>query len=234
MNQERQTIKKLAEELAAKTYGTEIPKGLCFSICFPLSILFDLFQIRHKISSGKSPKNGRYVDHFWITLLDNENTIVDPTIRQFDPVNKKIIDNLEIESYVGRVDRVYIGKREQNPISEKFEPDGLELKDWFENSYGSWTGPIIGGPYRRTLPEFYEDWTNLINVKAASVLYNYITERPLVSQFMMKKKCLCYFKPIFYFLKHKSQTDRPYIDALLKTQTKDFESLLNRALTSVN
>jgi hypothetical protein len=233
LNQERQTIKKLAEELTALTYGEEIPKGLCFSICFPLSILYDLFQIKHKITSGKSPKNDRYIDHFWITLLDNEDTIVDPTIRQFDPAHQQ--KDLEIENYIGRLDRVYIGHRDQNPVTEKFIQDGLELDDWFEGSYGSWTAPIINDdPYRRTLPKYYEDWTNLMNVKAASLLYYYIIKNASADQFMMNKKCVYYFDPIFCFLKRKCQADQPYLDKLLKTQSKNFAHLLNRALTQVD
>jgi hypothetical protein len=93
-------IKELVNEFTSQTFGTEIPEGLCFSTCFPISILLYIKQIKNTISCSEVPKNNSTLTHVWLTL-DNEDTILDPTIRQFDP-------NME---------STYIGKLSENEIT---------------------------------------------------------------------------------------------------------------------
>ena len=76
-------IKEIAEDFVFKTYNNEIPDGYCFSLCYPLSILFSLMEIEHEITIGKSRKNNIEVSHFWITF-DNNGIILDPAIKQFN------------------------------------------------------------------------------------------------------------------------------------------------------
>jgi len=206
-------IKKLAEDFTSQTYGTEIPDWLCFSTCFPLSILLNIFNIKHDIRSGKSPKNGQIVDHIWLTL-DNEGTILDPTIRQFD------------ES----MDSVYLGKLTENTVTRKYIPDNTKFIDWFESSYHSWTAPLVNEQYRTQRPVGFEERTNLFNVKAACILYGHIEEAMLLEEFLKAKKCQHYFLPIFKFLRHKFEADSRFIASLKKSMPGNFESFLERAL----
>ena len=76
-------IKEIAEDFVFQTYNNEIPDGYCFSLCYPLSILFSLMEIEHEITIGKSRKNNIEVSHFWITF-DNNGIILDPAIKQFN------------------------------------------------------------------------------------------------------------------------------------------------------
>jgi len=76
-------IKEITEDFVFQTYKNEIPDGYCFSLCFPLSVLFSLMGIEHELTFGKAKKNNIEVSHFWITF-DINGFIVDPTIKQFN------------------------------------------------------------------------------------------------------------------------------------------------------
>lgn len=60
---------------------SDCPKGKCFTTCYPLSIFLKRNKIPTLFFQGyyKTQENV----HYWLTLQDSE-TIIDPTIRQFD------------------------------------------------------------------------------------------------------------------------------------------------------
>lgn len=210
------TLKDMINEFTSQTFGTEIPNGLCFSTCFPISILLDIKQIENSISCGDAPKNNTTVTHVWLTL-DNEGTILDPTIRQFDP-------NME---------STYIGKLTENELTKKYVPEKRTFNEWFYYSYGVWAEPLVDKqPRTFQRPSGFEDKMNLLNLKTATILYGHIEKMLSKDQFIQTKKCNLYFSPIFKFLKDKSNTDKKFIDALTAWMPKDFQLLLSKALNN--
>jgi len=76
-------IKEIAEDFVSQTYKNDIPDGYCFSLCYPLSVLFTLMDIEHEITFGKAKQKHIELSHFWISL-DGNGTILDTTIKQFN------------------------------------------------------------------------------------------------------------------------------------------------------
>jgi hypothetical protein len=70
----------IATKFTKKTLGSENPKGLCFTICYPLHLHLNLNGFKNSMKAGVVDYN---LSHFWISL-DTENTMIDPTARQFD------------------------------------------------------------------------------------------------------------------------------------------------------
>lgn len=210
MEQNKDTIKKLAEEFTSLTFGNDIPYNFCFLTCFPLSILFDFRKINHTISCGDYSLNSKNTPHVWLTL-DNEGIILDPTIRQFD---------MSLES-------VYIGK-----LTENYVPVAGTFKEWFDNSYQTWTAPLLNTLPRTPRTEGFEEITNLQNIKTASILYKYLGALGNSDEFIKNSKCKFYFTPIFKFLQDKINSDNSYINMLHSSMPKDFEILLSKALSS--
>lgn len=208
-------IKDWVNEFISQTFGSEIPDWLCFSTCFPISILLDINQIKNTISCGVVPKNNSTVTHFWLTL-DNDGTILDPTIRQFDP-------NME---------STYIGKLTENEVTKMYVPEKRTFEEWFDSSYVVWTEPLIDKKPRtfQRQPGF-EDKLNILNIKTATVLYSFISKMEANNQIMSSFKCQLYYSPIFKFLKDKSETDKYFIIKLKDEMPKDFNLLLSIALS---
>lgn len=205
------TIKKIAEEFTSRTFGTEIPHNLCFSTCFPLSILLDSKQLKNSLTCGDYGA----IRHFWLTL-DSEGTILDPTIRQF---NKKI-------------GPVYIGKLTENTTTEKFIPIKASINEWFKPQYSIWAEPLIDKQPRtcNDRPEGFEERMNLMNIRTATVLNNYIETMPLKSEIIKTNKYKYYFSPIFKFLKDKSNADENFINSMQILMPKNFNLLVSNAL----
>ena len=211
-----QIIKNLAEEFTSQTFGTEIPEGYCFLTCFPFSILLDIKNIKHSIICGTTSKNDSLVAHIWL-YVNQEGTIIDPTIRQFDHT----------------MEAVYVGKLEENEITKQFKPGQDSFNEWFPNAYEIWTEPLVDkNPRTFTRPAGFEDKMNLINIRTASVLYSHIDIMPLKEEFMQENKCNNYFSPIFKFLREKSSTDKAFVDQLSKSMPYGFDALLLRALNT--
>ncbi len=208
------TLKDMINEFTSQTFGTEIPNGLCFSTCFPISILLDIKQIKNAISCGDAPKNNTTVTHVWLTL-DNEGTILDPTIRQFDST----------------MESIYIGKLEENKVTKKYIPINASYQEWFVTTYNNWAEPLIGKQPRTSREPGFENKMNLINIKTATVLYSYISKMETKNQIMSSFKCYRYFSPIFKFLKDKSETDNKFILNLKDEMPKNFNLLLSIALS---
>lgn len=203
-------IKQLVEDFTSKTFGAEIPTGLCFSTCFPLSILLDIHQIKNRICCGDYPLNAGLVTHVWLEI-DDEGTILDPTIRQFDAT----------------MEATYIGKLSDNTVTSKYLSDKRTFQQWFKSSYDVWTEPLIDKrPRIYERPVGFEERMNLFNVKSASVLYNYIDKIPQKELFMQRNKSKDYFYPIIKFLREKSNADENFLDSVSKLMPEEFNLLL--------
>jgi hypothetical protein len=111
-------ISNLAEDFRVKTLNNASPKEMCFTISYPLSL--------HLINNGieNSMTCGKFIDgrsHYWLTLIDEEKTIIDPTITQFDVYKDK--------------SEVFIGKK-----PEEFT---VTTGEWFNESYKKWSTPLL-------------------------------------------------------------------------------------------
>jgi hypothetical protein len=213
MQMDRDRIKEMVNEFTSQTFGAEIPEGLCFSTCFPISILLDMNQINNSISCGEAPNNNIIVNHCWLTL-DDEETILDPTIRQFD----------------SNIESTYIGKLIANEVTKKYVPVKTSYQEWFDTAYNIWAEPFIDKQPRTFQREpGYEDKMNKLNIKTATILYSYILEMASKDQFMSSFKCERYFSPILTFLKDKLNTDKNYIYSMTEDMPEGFNLLLLRA-----
>lgn len=173
-------------------------------------------EIDNTITCGNSPKNNGIVSHIWLTL-DNEGTILDPTIRQFD---------YNMES-------VYLGKLTENEVTKKYIPEKRLYEELFKSTYGIWKEPLIDKQPRTYIrPEGFEDKMNLLNIRTASVLYDYIEKIPSNEVFIQKNKCKKYFSPIFTFLRDKLYSDKAFVDKLKNSMPNSFEALLSKALNT--
>jgi hypothetical protein len=178
-------IREITEGFVFKTYDNEIPDGYCFSLCYPLSVLFSLMGIEHEITFGKSQKNNIEVSHFWITL-DTNGIILDPTIKQFNQNESS----------------VYIGDIQKNETTKKFikiENIGVEE---FHQTYESWAELLLQLNHRRPLPIQLENKLIALNVAASQVLFFYINKYCLEHKLFNSKYGLSYFKPISFVLQH--------------------------------
>lgn len=214
MQTENDHIKKIVTEFTSQTIGIENPEGLCFVTCLPVSILLETHQIANSISCGDAPRNKSVVNHCWITL-DHEGTIIDPTIRQFDP-------NME---------STYVGKLDDNKVTKKYVPINASDQELILSTYKIWAEPLINKQPRTIIrePEF-EHKMIYANIKTATVLYSYISTMACADQIMSSFKCNRYYSPIFKFLKEKSKSDNHFILNLKNEMPLAFDLLLSKAL----
>ncbi len=212
---DKDSIKKIAEEFTSQTFGNDIPSNLCFSTCFSFSILLDTKQVKHSISCGDYSPNDKSTPHIWLTL-DDDVTILDPTIRQFD----------------ASVDSVYIGKLTENEVTKYYVPGNGTFKEQFDHLYHTWTAPLLNTQPRTPRPKGFEEKMNLLNVKTASILYRYINTTTNSDDFIRTNKCRRYFSPIFKFLQDKHNANSLFIDSITKLMPHDFNVFSSKALSS--
>lgn len=186
-----ESVKVISEDFVQQTYGNDIPDGYCFSLCYPLSVLFLLMEIGHEFTFGKAMKGHMQLSHFWITL-DEKGTILNPTIRQFNPAETKV--------YFGDILANETTKR-----YEKLEPDGDDL---FYNTYASWADPLLQIPHRRQIPFDLEQRLISFNVAASHVLISHVIKMGLEEKLLTSQYGLYYFKPVSSILKYKYPIDR--------------------------
>lgn len=105
-------IKSLSESFTEFVLGEIPPANMCLKMCYPLYLYlknkgFKNISLRH--GTVKDIKNGvsTGIPHHWINLEDSQETIIDPTIRQF--------------SCAKTVTPVYIGNK--SPCSYDENPD---------------------------------------------------------------------------------------------------------------
>lgn len=154
-------IEKLVKEFTKEVLADQNPKSMCLTICLPLHI--------HLINNGfiNSLCGGLYQDtpHYWLSLEDYEDTIVDPTIRQFN----------------NNAPSIFIGQK------PKDYPDGYKYK--FADIYPCWLKGLCGE--RSNLSEVVSTECLLsINLKALSILIMETEHRehPVPGEFEMYLK----------------------------------------------
>lgn len=176
-------IKEIAEDFVFETYNNENPNGFCFSLCYPMSVLFNLMEIEHEISYGKSPKKEIEISHFWLTFDDN-GTILDPTIQQFNSNEAK----------------VFLGNRLDNEITKRYLINKEDVNDQFTQTYHSWAELLFQHENRRPLSLDLEKRLISFNVATAQVLLKHLTNYGLIEKLKTSYYALSYFRPISYIL----------------------------------
>jgi len=194
----RDTVEQFTDTILRK----DQPKNLCFSLSWPLLHYLEIKGIKCKLSSGS------YGDfrHFWLTLIDSTDTIIDVTRSQFD-------------DYDGGI---YIG-----PLDEKFYfIEKAEFREVFFYAYKSWSELLLGNKKSHELILEDELRVSQINVKCAALLYETMT---------FHQKLLCfddrysldtkYFTLIERHLTLKRVTAPKYIQSFIDNQAVGFEQM---------
>ena len=183
-------LKEISEDFVSQTYQGQIPDGYCFSLCYPLSVLFTLIDIKHELTFGKSLKNNMEVSHFWITL-DNNEIILDPTIKEFNPIELP----------------VYLGHIQENETTSKFIKIENIGDQAFSQTYELWAEPLLQNKPLMQLPQALENKLISFNVAAAYVLMSYIHKLNLREKLLNSGYAVSYFKPISAVLKNNYPID---------------------------
>ena len=183
-------IKEIAEDFVFQTYGNENPDGMCFSLCFPLSVLYTLMGFDYKIIFGKSPINHIEVSHYWITL-DKNGTILDPTIRQFN----------------SNEENVYLGNRFENETTKRYQINEGNVDDEFSQTYHSWAELLFQHEHRMPRTQDFEKRLITFNVATAQVLFKYLLKYGLLEKLKTSYYGLSYFRPISFILKENYPID---------------------------
>ena len=151
MKYDHNEIKKIAENFLNNGIKDEIPNGLGFSICFPLSILLSILKIDHKIAIGYATINKMSTSHFWIKF-EMDDFILDPTIRQFDPSN----------------DPIYVGKILDHKTTREYIELNVSWDQEFPVIYKIWSAPLYQKMYMIPRSKSFEDKMNATNIKIAT------------------------------------------------------------------
>lgn len=204
-----ENIRKTVALFTEPTIGDECPKNLCFSICFPLMLFLKINDINCSLTGGEY--NG--IRHFWLTVNDYDNIIIDPTIKQFKPL----------------ADPIYIG----SPTSE-YTPDTTSFNETFYWAFKFWAEPILNRPRtHQEKPKWVEERTNFYNVKFAMILNQEISRKtPEKINMHHNRLCKLYFRTILKFLILKTKKDQDYIRNLRSTLPQCFDKLLNQTNTT--
>lgn len=190
MNNNYGLIKEIAEDFVFQTYKNEIPDGYCFSLSYPLSVLFSLLGIEHEITFGTAKKYNIEISHFWITFNVN-GIILDPTIKQFNHNESS----------------VYLGDIQKNDTTKKYKILELNRVEDFSNTYEKWAELLFLKNNRRSLPVDLEKKLITINVAASQVLFFYLDKYGLKENLLKSTYGLSYFKPVSYILQQENLTD---------------------------
>ncbi|SRR5260221_8382240 len=86
-NSDNSEILNQVREFTELTIGDIDPKGMCFTICYSLSLYLQFHGIDNTIESGLFDQE---FQHYIISIKDKDQNIIDPTIRQFDSKTPKI------------------------------------------------------------------------------------------------------------------------------------------------
>ena len=205
----KENLRATVARFTVPTIGEECPKNLCFCTCFPLMLFLKINDINCSLTGGDF--NG--TRHFWITINEYENVIIDPTIQQFKPL----------------VDSIYIG-----PLTKEYTQDNAPFKETFLWAFKFWVEPILDRPRsHQEKPRWVEERTNFFNVKFAMILNQEISQKKSETViFHQNRLCKLYFRTILKFLIVKIQKDQDYIRNLQVVLPQAFEKLLNQAKTA--
>jgi hypothetical protein len=192
-------IKEIAGDFVSQTYKNDIPNGYCFSLCYPLSVLFTLMDIQHEITFGKALQKQIELSHFWITL-DGNRTILDATIKQFNPNESP----------------VFLGDIRENETTKKYKIIERTDHDTFAQTHDSWAEPLFHQEHRRPFPPDLEIKLISFNLTAANVLISYIRTFGLKDKLLSSAYGLQYFQPIRFYLKNHHTTGMACKDEIIR------------------
>jgi hypothetical protein len=212
---DRLEIEKIAIKFTSNTLGNECPKGKCFTICYPLSLHLINNGVENSIRVGKFKDT--IITHFWLNLEDDNETIIDPTIKQF-------YENMPL---------VYIGKKpEDYHECPKFCFKSW-CKTWMERllNNGSIEQPPYGLP-EQIIQQVTKTKLDIkiylkINYKAAIILNSEIEQMTLKKDFIQSDIFKEYFDYIYEVI---NCNKNKVLNEQLKTSLpKEFDRLLLKA-----
>lgn len=150
--------------------GNINPNCKCFTIAYPLSLHLENKGYRNIIT------NGYFINtpHYWLTLKQQRDTIIDPTIKQFCNNN----------------DIVYLGNKSNN---YSFIADEETNPSLIEDTYDFWLNPLICNDF--LINEYL-----VINIRAAILLHNEMIAMNI--EIDKSHKYFIYFKGINEIFKH--------------------------------
>jgi len=207
---QKHTIERLVKNFTANLLGNRNPKEMCFNVCYPLSIHLSNHRIRNSIESGwfKSRSN----PHYWLALGDIENTIIDPTIRQFDESLPSVFIGSKTDSY------------EDHP------------KVFFNDIYDAWQEPFLnfGCVQHPALGSIIKSDIKAqlnLHIRAATILNNEIAIRNKMKtreELALEEK---YFEVIYKAVLKYFEHRESLVDPLLYA---DYQNLFLKAKTQIN
>lgn len=167
-------IENLSKEFTTFVLADQDPKHMCFTICYALHL--------HLMNNGYSNllSGGRYqgIDHYWLDLGDDDKTIVDPTIGQFNKDAPFV--------FIGGKPADYLDRSNYN----------------FGESYQCWLAGLLGKNPNLSIEEIRRYIS--INLKALSILIMETDHKksPVSDEFKMyleglSKALMNYFSSIF-------------------------------------
>ncbi len=209
--EDNKRLRDLVERITMLSIGKQNPKGFCFSTSFVLSIYLDSQGYSNNIISGKM--NG--VDHFWIKLDNDDDIIIDATLKQFDSENNQ-------------EDSIYIGEISENKITNQYKQDYISFKEWID-LYERWCNPEKFPAFDKQEDSFVKKLI-LNNLIGASILaYEIEKLKPsiksnIVSSYFYK----LYLNPILNGLKNKWITDENLLREVRLNTGEEFKVLLSK------
>lgn len=200
-----ENIRKKVALFTEPTIGDECPKHLCFSTCFPLMLFLKINDVNCSLTGGSCMG----IRHFWVTLNEYDNVIIDPTIKQFKPL----------------ADPIYIGS-----LTSEYKSDTVSFNETFYWAFKFWAEPLLDRPRsHEEKPKGVEERTNFYNVKFATILNQEISRKnPAKIALLHNRLCKLYFRTILKFLKLKTEKDQDYIRNLRATLPQCIDELLNQ------
>ncbi len=205
---EKNRIRGLVEKITKHSIGSEIPHGFCFSTSYALSIYFKIKELKHSIKGGKFKK----IDHFWLSLDEYKDVIVDATIKQFDENQYPI----------------YIGTKNNNEITKQYVQEDHSFNDWCD-LYKTWCEPLLDENYTISRPQELKEKVVFNTFIAASILNSEIEQMNSKIEFIRSYRYKFYFEPIYKGLSEKWSKNKKLINKLQNKLPDEF----NRFLTKV-
>jgi hypothetical protein len=145
-----------------------------------------MMDIGHEFTFGKAMKEHIQLSHFWITL-DNNGTILDPTIRQFNPIETT----------------VYMGDILANETTRGYEKVQNTGNNVFSKVYALWAGFLLQEKHSMLLLQDFRKRVVSLNISAAHVLMSYVNNFGLKDKLHASQYGLYYFKTMSVILRDK-------------------------------
>lgn len=152
------------------------------------------------------------VDHFWLTLNDYDDCIVDATIKQFESSENAI----------------FIGKKSQNKITRQYVQKSFSFNEWID-LYKAWSNPRFDshGYIQRGEDAFRKITINNL-VGAAILIYEIEKSEQNIREMMLRSyMCRLYFESIYNGFNNDWKNDIVILRAVKKKVSKEFELLIS-------